>query len=536
MGRPEKAKLRKLIGSPHVLFPVGEEGGRMRSVQTAVENGIVRADFPNYFCSTCKRESIYRKCETCGNYCKLEEVEKQENSYGREAERSIEIKAYFDSARRLIGMRNDEVPSVVKGVRGTSNSEHVCEHLAKGLLRAKHGLHVNKDGTIRYDMTEMPITHFRPAEVGTSVAKLRSVGYEKDINNEELKTDDQILELFPHDIILPACPETPDERADDVFLSVGRFIDEELVKLYNTTPYFNAKKREDLVGSLFGCMSPHTSAVAVGRLVGFSKVQALLASPYIHAAMRRDCDGDEAAVMMLMDLLLNFSRKFIPSHRGGTQDAPLVLNMRIRANEVDDMIFDLDVTKEIPYELYSAAKEKKHPSEVKMEQVKNRLGGNREFTELNFTHDTSDLNKGALCSSYKTLPTMQEKVDGMMHLCKKIRAVDASDAARLIIERHFIRDTRGNLRKFSQQGFRCVTCNSKYRRPPLVGKCTSCGSKIIFTISEGSILKYMEPALALARSYNVSPYLLESLELTQSYIESIFGKEKETQEGLNKWF
>src|SRR3989344_4357368 len=30
MGRPEKAKLRKLTGSPHVLFPVGEEGGKLR--------------------------------------------------------------------------------------------------------------------------------------------------------------------------------------------------------------------------------------------------------------------------------------------------------------------------------------------------------------------------------------------------------------------------------------------------------------------------------------------------------------------------
>lgn len=26
MGRPEKAKLRKLVGSPNVLFPIGEEG------------------------------------------------------------------------------------------------------------------------------------------------------------------------------------------------------------------------------------------------------------------------------------------------------------------------------------------------------------------------------------------------------------------------------------------------------------------------------------------------------------------------------
>src|SRR3989338_1204271 len=31
MGRPEKAKMRKLTGSPHVLFPIGDEGGRLRS-------------------------------------------------------------------------------------------------------------------------------------------------------------------------------------------------------------------------------------------------------------------------------------------------------------------------------------------------------------------------------------------------------------------------------------------------------------------------------------------------------------------------
>jgi len=35
MGRPEKAKLRKLQGSPNVLFPVGKEGGRFRSINAA---------------------------------------------------------------------------------------------------------------------------------------------------------------------------------------------------------------------------------------------------------------------------------------------------------------------------------------------------------------------------------------------------------------------------------------------------------------------------------------------------------------------
>jgi len=547
MGRPEKAKLRKLDGSPHVLFPVGNEGGRLRSFQSALEAGKIKAEFPNYFCSACNYETIYPKCEKCNSFCKkmfycpdcmkTNSTKCEEHGKGFEStERNVDIWAYFEQARKKIGLRMEDIQVVVKGVRGTSNRDHSCEYLAKGILRAKYNLNVNKDGTIRYDMTEMPITHFKPCEIGTSIKKLKELGYEKDVKGNELEREDQILEIFPHDIILPACPETPDEKADDVFLNVSKFIDEELDKIYSMPRHFNANKREDLIGALLGCMSPHTSASVVGRLIGFSKVQALLASPYIHAAMRRDCDGDEAAVMFLMDLLLNFSRKFIPSHRGGTQDAPLVLNARIKANEVDDMIFDLDVSDKIPLELYVAAEKHAHPSEVKMEQVKARLGKEKEFENLCYSYETSDINRAPLCSSYKTLPTMQEKVDAMMHLSTKLRAVDVQDVSRLIIERHFIRDTRGNLRKFSQQSFRCVACNEIFRRPPLTGKCTGCGGRLIFTISEGSILKYMQPALDIARKYKVSPYLLESLELTEMYIQSIFGKEKEKQEAISKWF
>jgi len=433
-------------------------------------------------------------------------------------------------------VRIEELPGAVKGVRGTSNEDHSTEHLAKGLLRAKYNLHVNKDGTIRYDMTEMPLTHFKPVEVGTSVAKLRELGYEKDINGKELVDEMQVLELFPHDIVLPSCELSGDERADDVFLKVSQFVDDELSILYNLPKVYNATKKEDLIGSLFGCIAPHICVAVVGRLIGFSKVQALLASPFMHAAMRRDCDGDEAAVIFLGDLLLNFSRKFLPAHRGGTQDSPLVLVTKINAGEVDDQILDM-VMDAYPLELYRAAEEKKHSSEVKIATVATRLReGKDPFMNIVFTHPCGNFNKGVTNSSYKSLPTMDEKVDAQMRLCSKLRAVDTRDVARLIIERHFIRDTRGNLRKFSMQVFRCVGCNAKFRRPPLVGKCTSCGGKLIFTISEGSIVKYMQKALHLAHTYGVSEYLKECLDLVQRDIESIFGKEKEKQEALGKWF
>ena len=284
-------------------------------------------------------------------------------------------------------------------------------------------------------------------------------------------------------------------------------------------------------------MAPHNCAGVVCRIVGFSNTQGLFASPYMHAAIRRDCDGDEAAVMLLLDVLLNFSLEFLPKHRGGTQDAPLVLNGKIDAGEVDDQIMDFEFTFKYPLSLYRLAEQKKHSSEVKIPNVKSMLKeGKDNFIGMGFTHDTSNFNDGVVCSSYKSLATMQEKLKHQMELVEKIRAVDTSDTARLVIDRHFIKDMRGNLRGFSTQQFRCVGCNEIFRRPPLSGICTACGGKLIFTVNEGGIKKYLEPAISLAQKYEVSAYMKQNLELTKRYIDSIFGKETEKQEALARWF
>jgi len=1058
MGRPEKAKLRKLTGSPNGLFPIAEQGGRLRSVNTAVEKGFIQYDWPIFRCE-CGHETIYPFCEKCKKktkkmfYCRdccqiLDEPCETHERTSSYKSRKIDSKAYFLDALETLGMKKWEVAPLVKGVRGMSNDGKDFEHLAKALLRAKFNLQVNKDGTIRYDGTEVPLTHFKPFEIGTAVEKLRGLGYLKDIYGEELTDEKQILELKPHDILIPACPVTQEEPGDEVFVNIAKFVDEELEKFYKLPKYYNVKTREDLIGQLVACMAPHNCAGVIGRIIGFTKIQGLTTSPYMHAAMRRDCvypstkfiysdegivknssigkfveklikqgnnkyvvdsygtekielgksekelyafgvnpktkklvkkkikyfvkgkppekwikiktssgreqimtprhkfihvdkdnnfqvkpaskikkgdrlailknfkpggdkiktvflpkilskkvplkkqedirivnaeelfkkivnikgskkirsllnishnslfdwynlvplnhvkklvevglmdwkdlprksklrtifntkewelnlkvdknlmsilgyyaaeghsrqtrtvsqvffrimdqnqknklissvknsfdlncsleeeetkiticnkmiyylfhyclevgkgayekqvpnilynvseelvreylscyfdgdgsiitskkkvvcfysvskellsgiallcerfgifgrfyktkerlpgrkileryvelgkepkkhilhhltysgkdfykltkilkpvhigklekinntkpritrerkikfddkyfnlenlgdvvvdmvkevktfkdekpsycfeidwkseedknvlwgeqiinarcDGDEAAVMLLMDVLLNFSRRFLPSHRGGTQDAPLVLNAKIQAGEVDDQILNFETCFEYPLELYHLAEEGKHSSEVKVESVGSRLKENIcPFSGTGFTHDTNDFNEGVLNGAYKILPSMKEKVANQMELVEKIRAVDSDDVARLVIERHFIRDIRGNLRKFSHQQFRCVACNEKFRRPPLSGVCTKCGGKIIFTISEGSIKKYLEPALALAEKYNISTYTKEGIEMTKLYIESIFGRETEKQVELEKWF
>jgi DNA polymerase II large subunit len=543
MGRPEKAKMRKLTGSPQVLFPVGDEGGRLRSFQTALDKGLIHAQFPLRYCLSCKNETIYASCEVCGK-----ETQQQYYCYACKktsttlchdiavpyTQRDIDIKHHFDACLKLLGMQH--YPELIKGVRGTSNKDHVPEHLAKGILRALHNVYVNKDGTIRYDMTEMPLTHFKPCEIGTPIKVLKSLGYDKDISGAPLQHDDQLLELKIQDVILPAASESLDETADDVFFRVAGFLDDLLEKVYKLPRFYNLKSRSDLVGHLVLGLAPHISAGVVGRIIGFSKTQTILAHPYFHCIVRRDCDGDEMAVMLLVDTLLNFSRKYLPAHRGATQDTPLVLSSRIIPKEVDDMVFDMDVDWRYPLELYEGALSFKKPWEINVSRLQPRIGTKKEFTNFGFTHAVDNVNAGVQCSAYKSIPTMEDKVKGQLNIAEKLRAVDTNDVARLVVSRHFIRDIKGNLRKFSTQLFRCVTCNEKFRRPPLKGSCLKCDGKIIFTVAEGSIVKYLGPSLNLAEHYDISPYLTQTLLITQERIESIFGREKEKQEGLGKWF
>lgn len=1059
MGRPEKAKLRKLIGSPHMLFPIGAEGDRLRSLQEAAGRNQVTAEFALYYCNDCGKETIYPLCERCDKptqkkyYCKKCDKVMDSNNCNitdRSGEshglclsfksKKIDINYYFNSAIKKLDV--DKTPALIKGVRGTSNKEHIPENLAKGILRATYDLYVNKDGTIRYDMTEMPATHFKPKEIGTSVKRLRELGYDKDINGNELTNEDQLLEIMPQDIILPACPESGDEGADTVFFRVANYVDDLLEKLYGLPRFYNLKSKEDLIGHIVIGLAPHTSAGTLGRIIGFIKAQGVFANFMWHAAQRRDCvfpetkfvyydlskkeifyeeigtfvedlikngattkkidrvgtvsvenlknllvvginpqnrklvfkrikyfvkgpitkrwvkittatnreftmtpthkfmhldknkdfifknaenikiddkvpildkfeldfdykesfnlvelfmntldmkskkkiiflncgdifqqivsknkkeiisllgiknystkqwsrnvslldfekllnfkfitldnlpknaglrfynsphnlpvnfsitnellnllgyytaegysrsnkwvsqiafrisnrdlqkhlirlinnafgikpnlgeedskiticskmvylllikcfkvgsgayekrvpnfifslpkeqishylsgcidgdgsivnqrnrvvyysvsrslvddiallasrfglvarysrtkergpgykvlmrykelglkpkkhvlnhlvfsgidayklksilklndplkmkkltgiheakdryinyngkqmllqsasdyfvdyvkkvgfldadsnsycveidwksqedknilwgeqiinsrcDGDETSCMLLLDTLINFSRHYLPAHRGSTQDAPLVLTTKLIPSEVDEQILDIETVWSYPLELYEAALEYKQPWEVKIERMADKINTESEYYNIGFTHNLDNINDSVRVSAYKYLETMMDKVRGQMDLAERIRAVNEHDVARLLIERHFIRDIKGNLRQFSMQQFRCVKCNEKYRRPPLIGVCVKCGNRILFTVSEGTIVKYLEPSMELAAKYNLSNYLKQTLEITKMRIESTFGKDKERQEGLVKWF
>jgi DNA polymerase II large subunit len=539
LGRPEKAKMREMDTNPNVIFPIGESGGSSRNIIIAAQKPSVLAEYGLFYCDKCKKDSIFTKCDVCGTetrrlrYCRVCGVKTTDSFHhgkptSQKSKQSINLKEYLDRAFNRLEIR--ERPTVIKGVKGVFNSNGDIEPLEKGILRAINGLNVNKDGTIRFDAIEVPITHFKPKEVGTSIEKLKELGYTEDIYGKELSNREQILQLKQQDIILPTYGNS-NENAAEVFSRVSNFIDELLMKYYSAEKMMDVKSREDLVGKLVVGLAPHTSSGTIGRIVGFSKTQGLFAHPFFHAAMRRNCDGDEAALMLLTDMLLNFDRGLLPDSRGARyMDSPLVISSKLDLESIDSEAYNLDIVDKYPLEFYEATLNYAKPSDVKIMQVKDIFKD--PYRTIFFTHDTDDINEGVNVSSYKTLGTMLEKVSAQMALQEKIRAVDASDVAKIIIDKHFIKDIKGNLRRFGTQEFRCVKCNERYRRAPLIGKCLKCGGNLVLTSSEGNIKKYLSISLNIAQKYHISQYLKDELHLLDVELDSIFGEKIEKQTSL----
>ena len=96
--------------------------------------------------------------------------------------------------------------------------------------------------------------------------------------------------------------------------------------------------------------------------------------------------------------------------------------------------------------------------------------------------------------------------------------------------------TEANAEKGYESIFRCPKCNTKYRRPPLSNKCLQCNNpKLIFTISEGSVVKYLGPSLELTDAYDFSPYLKQTIFMLKRSIDAVFGKDKDKQVGLGSF-
>jgi len=306
MGRPEKSEKRDLSPAVHTLFPITEAGGSQRDVAAAAREmddqgrrGVHSMRINQRQCPDCENRTFKSQCPDCGAHtephyeCEDCEVVCEPDEAGRvecpRCEREVtaagweevDLRSEYREALDTIGEREGSF-DILKGVKGLTSANKTPEPIEKGILRTKHGVSAFKDGTVRYDMTDLPVTAVKPEELDVTADHFRGLGYETDINGDPLRHDDQILELKVQDIVLS-------DGAAEHMLKTADFVDDLLERLYGQPAFYDVDERDDLVGELVFGMAPHTSAAVVGRVVGFTSAAVGYAHPYFHAAKRRNC-------------------------------------------------------------------------------------------------------------------------------------------------------------------------------------------------------------------------------------------------------
>ncbi|HLY76961.1 MAG TPA: DNA polymerase II large subunit [Thermoplasmata archaeon] len=515
VGRPEKARQRKMSPNVHVLFPVGDAGGAQRSIPEAVRQSQGHG-LPTQLgvreCGQCHRTTVWSRC-ACGGHTR---------ATGQVTTQELSIATLWTQALERLDLRR--VPPNVKGVKGLLSAGKVPEPIEKGILRASHGISVYQDGTARFDLTDLPLTHFRPREIGLSVEGAHALGYTVDWVGAPLTEVDQLAELQPQDLIVA-------HSCGTYLTHLAQFVDDELVRLYGLDPFYRATKAEDLRGHLVTALAPHTSGAVAGRLIGYTAAEGCFAHPVFHAAKRRNCDGDEDSVTLLLDALLNFSRSYLPTSRGGLMDKPLVLTTRLNATEVDSEAHNVDIAFRYPVEFYRAAARGGNAKEVQpwIETVSRRVGTDRALSGYGFTHDTTDIAGGPVRSAYREAPSMDRIVEQSLVVASQIRAVDVGEAVSLVLNAHFLPDLMGNLKSYATQKFRCKLCGTSYRRPPLSGRCPAkvrggkpCDGALQPTVFEASVRKYLGLSQRLATTTGVPPYLRQRIQLLETSLATLF--------------
>ncbi|QAU13139.1 DNA-directed DNA polymerase II large subunit [Halorubrum sp. BOL3-1] len=318
MGRPEKSESRDLSPAVHTLFPINEAGGPQRDVSEAANvmddtghRGRHELEVSDRVCPDCGEHTYearcpdcdvhtepHYECGDCGTVCEPDEAGRVECpncewEVTAATYQEVDVNDAYRSALETVGERESAF-EILKGVQGLTSRNKTPEPMEKGVLRAKNGVTSFKDGTVRYDMTDLPVTAVKPEELDVTADHFRELGYETDVDGEPLRHDDQVVELRVQDIVLS-------DGAAEHMLKTADFVDDLLDQFYGLDRFYEVNERDDLVGELVFGMAPHTSAATVGRVVGFTSAAVGYAHPYFHAAKRRNCFHPETTVAYLKD-------------------------------------------------------------------------------------------------------------------------------------------------------------------------------------------------------------------------------------------
>ena len=392
------------------------------------------------------------------------------------------------------------------------------ESFYKGYLRSKYNVYTIKDGTVRYTCSNAVLTHFSARMVNSTVEKLKQLGYSHDEVGQVLVSSDQIVEMFPQDIVIPL-------NCADYLLNTTRYIDDLLNMEYGLPSHYNCKTVCDMIGQYCIGVSPHTCVGVLSRIIGLSDTNVLMAHPAFHSAKRRNADGDGDNILLYLDSLLNFSYVFLKQGLGQKMNVPIFLSDFIDLSEVDSECHHVEICNSYDKILYS---ERDTPCKA-ADVLKYRSILSVEYAQKpsRCSIHTDVLQLPSKANAYKDLESMEEKINAQIEISQLISNCNTTDLVDNLVNSHLLMDIKGNINTFLRQTLKCKNCGTKFDMATLSGDCTSCGGPLHQTVYANSVMKYRHLVQKLSRRFKLKNYTLSKINLLFNELDVIFGKTKQ---------
>jgi DNA polymerase II large subunit len=409
----------------------------------------------------------------------------------------------------------------LRGVTKLTNKSYTPEKLEKGILRQRHNLTCFKDGTIRYDAVNAPLTHFKPSQFHLDIKTLQTLGYLTDRFGEPLESEEQIVELKPQDIILP-------QDSVDHFKRLSAFLDDLLSRFFKAETFYDFQNPQDLVGALLVGVSPKASVGTVGRIIGFTNARVCYAYPTWHTAKYRGCDGDVDSLTLLLDVFLNYSPTLCPDQVTGLLDTPMLIEPLLPPSIVVKRPSQFDLADSYTREFYMKTEGRPPARSLEGTACIHQDANSGLESTYRYTHWSSTLVTSEPGSSYSYPAPMPDKVSKQIVTASKILAVDVDGLICSLLNNYLVKEILDNLDSYSTQKFRCKGCGETYRRPPVKGACLTCGRELMPSVALSIAEKYILLANELIKTHQVAQPIMDKIRLALDNLQLLSESKKQT--------
>jgi DNA polymerase II large subunit len=517
---PQKVKTKRFENEFHGILPAiqTDTSGRHYDIVSFCKSGK-KIVSPVYFCEVCSKYIPYSKCPLCNNECKESFYCEQcgrINKYnicsvcGSVTKDTGPIEYNWDEFLIKASSNTRTQPyAPLIGLNYETGFESI-ERLEKAILRQKHNIKVSIDGVTKFYIRNLPLKFFKANQISVDKDILLKLGYHEDIFGNELKSNDQILSIKPQDVIISY-------KLADQLRRVADFIDETLTSLYQQEAFFQIKSIDDLIGHLIVGIPQNNECGIVGRIIGFTNLDACFSSTQWSTFTKGISQNNEYAIMLLLDVLINFSKKFLTNERAIYMN-PFYLQLRTTPISAKNANVSLNISS------LNTVKKASDNIKTNLTTEEFKIFYSKHHNTMCLWSEISDSIQITRNKAEKSLLNLAQIQLSILNKTTNL----TNDIIIGMIQDYLLPFLRKQIKEFGTK-YRCQHCNKTYRRPPISSSCIVCNKQVKPTISLDTIETVYNFITVLTESSGINQRLRDELTIIKENISILkYGRKQTT--------